>query len=79
MKRTAFLAAATIASLTACKQNIVVDNNAVATAAGTTANLAINEVGVDNNVTSTGTIDTNVVNGATNETTPPADKTTNSY
>jgi len=78
MKRSAYLAAATIAALAACKQNIVVDNNAVATAAGTTANLAVNEVGVDNEVASTGVIDTNVVNGTTNEE-MPADNTTNSY
>ena len=79
MKRSVYLAAATIAALTACKQNIVVENNAVATAAGTTANLAINEVGVDNNVVSSGSIDTNTVNGTAIEDEPTADTANNSY
>ncbi len=70
MKRTLYLSAALIASLTACKQNEVVMNN-TATAAGTTANVAVNEMGVDTNTTSSGTIDVN--NVATNEAAPTND------
>jgi hypothetical protein len=79
MKRSVYLAAATIAALTACKQNVVVENNAVATAAGTTADLAINETGVDSNVTSSGTIDTNTVNGTAIEEEAAGDTANNSY
>jgi len=76
MKRSIYLTAAAIAALTACKQNVVVENNTAATAVGTTANMAVNEMGVDNNVTSTGTIDTNMINGTTNES-QPIDNVTN--
>jgi hypothetical protein len=75
MKRRAFLTAATIAALTACKPTTVVENDTAATVAGTTANMAVNEIGVDNNVSSTGTIDTNLINGTTNESQPVDDVT----
>ena len=79
MKRTLYLSAALIASLTACKQNEVIVNH-TATAAGTTANIVVNEQGVDTNMTSTGAIDVNTT--ATNEATPANDTgnaTTNGY
>jgi hypothetical protein len=79
MKKSVYLTAATIAALTACKPTTVVENNTVATGAGTTANVAANEVGVDNNVTSTGTIDTNLINGTTEESQPSTTDNTTNY
>jgi hypothetical protein len=62
-----------ITALTACKANtVVVGNNTATNAASTTANIAVNEVGVDNNITSTGVIDVNNT-VSTNEAAPPAD------
>jgi putative membrane protein len=54
MNRSAYLTAAMIVALTACKQNVIVENNA-ATAPGTTANVAVNETGTNavNTVTNT--------------------------
>ncbi len=75
MKRTVYLTAAAISALTACKPTTVVVGNNTTAAASTTANIAVNEQGVDNNVTSTGAIDVNGAadanNAATNEAVPP--------
>jgi len=60
MNRSIYLTAAMIVALTACKQNVIVENNA-ATAPGTTANVAVNEPGATNAVTSAGKIDTDFV------------------
>ena len=57
MNRSITLTAAMIVALTACKQNVVVENN-TATAAGTTANLVVNNSGVEAATTNTGAIDT---------------------
>ena len=66
MKRSVYLTAAMITALTACKPStVVVGNNTATNAASTTGNIAVNEAGVNNNVTSTGVVDVN--NSATND------------
>ncbi|MGN6156146.1 MAG: DUF4142 domain-containing protein [Sphingomicrobium sp.] len=63
MNRSIYLTAAMIVALTACKQNTVVVNN-TATAAGTTANMTVNNEGVAGAATNTGAIDTSFVTDA---------------
>jgi putative membrane protein len=57
MNRSIILTAAMIAALTACKQTVVVENN-TASAAGTTANMVVNNAGIEGATTNTGAIDT---------------------
>jgi hypothetical protein len=79
MKRNLYVSAALITSLTACKPTTVVVNNTVTAAPGTTANVSVNESGVNNNLTSSGVINTEVNTTAVNGEQPPEPGNTTNY